>query len=151
MSESNGNGFAIDELLNMVVPFDFPFEGHNLKGKWYKYKTTSPNYVKGMMEKLRIYREKVLTLTRDIGDPATGVDALAKLLQERDEAEECLQRTQYDWLADGLVEWNVVNRSGEALPISMDTLNSFPLLFLSKLNEFFANERQGQNPTLPTS
>jgi hypothetical protein len=148
----NGNGgFVVDDLLNMIVPFEFPFEGKTLKGKWYKYKTTTPTYVRTVMRRVRELREQVHTLTQQIIDAKNDDPDLPKLLSERDELEDQLQRTPYDWMATGITEWNAVRVNKEVLPISKETLDSWPLLLLNRLNEFFSKERTGENPTSPAS
>lgn len=151
ITKNGGSPFVVDDLLNMIVPFEFPFEGSTLKGRWYKYKTTAPSYIRSLMAKVRGYRDQVLALTEQIDNTKTGDPALAQLLRQRDDLDDRLQRCPYDWMVDGVVEWNVVGREKEPLPITVETLDTFPLLFIEKLNGFFAAERRGENPMSPTS
>jgi hypothetical protein len=143
----NGNGFVVDDLLDMIVPFEFPFEGSVLKGRWYKYKTTTPTYIRTVMGRVRELRESVMDLTQRIVEAKNSDPEIPALLRERDELEDQLQRSPYDWMAVGIAEWNATGRDRELLPISKETLDTWPLLLLNKLNEFFSKERTGENPS----
>lgn len=155
MSENaaqNGNSaFVVDDLLNMIVPFEFPFEGSVLKGRWYKYRTTAPSYIQGLMAKIRNYRDQVIALTQQVDQVKPSDPQFSVLMEQRDLLEDRLNRSPYDWMADAVVEWNAVGKDREPLTISTEVLDTFPLLFLEKLNGFLAAERRGENPTSPTS
>lgn len=155
MSDSaaqNGNGsFVVNDLLDMIVPFEFPFEGSKLTGRWYKYRCTTPAYIRGVRAKVREQRERVLDISQKLVDAPLEDPEVPRLLDERDKLDDLLQRSQYDWMAEGIVEWNAVGHEKAPLPISKETLDTWPLLLLNRLNEFFSKERTGENPPSPTS
>lgn len=150
-AEQNGNGFVVDDLLNMIVPFEFSFEGSVLRGRWYKYKTNTPSYHRGLMARLRELRGEIMDLSEKIRSPQTEEKDIPALVAKRDDIEDRLQRAQYNWMTDALVEWNAVGHDKQILTIAKETLDTFPVALLSKLNEFFEKERVGENPPSPTS
>lgn len=144
---TNGSGeFDVGALVNLIVPFEFPYEGSTLKGRWYKYKTTTPEYARQTQEQQNQRIEKYLSLENQI-QATKDRRAQARLLKEKQALDEQYQRTNYAWLADAIVEWNATDK-GQPIPVDVIRLDSFPLPFMLALAEHLeASRHADKNPT----
>jgi hypothetical protein len=148
---TNGNAgtFDIDAITELIVPFEFPFEGSILKGHWYKYKTTTPEWASERSKRFQTRLERFLDIKQQL--QATKDTALIlKLSKEKAELEDEAARAQYDWLADAIVDWNAVGKGGP-VPIESMRLKSFPTPFMVALGQHLEKDRSGENPTLSDS
>lgn len=154
MSESetaiqNGHGdvFSIGEILDIVVPFEFPFEGQKLKGKWYKYKTTTRDYIKARVAERNEQLERYEALRRQIATLESGDAKIDEMTAECARLEDAAQRTNYSWLTDAIIEWNAVGRDKQSLPITAAAFSEIPVPFLVALDQFLIDSRTDKNPT----
>jgi len=143
----NGDGvFDIDAITDLVVPFEFEFEGHKLKGHWYKYKTTTPEWA---AERARRYAERLERFVEIKKELAQTKDTalILKLNREQQDVTEESQRAQYDWIADAIVDWNAVTKDQTPVPVASIRLKGFPIPFMVKLGQHLEADRAGENPT----
>lgn len=150
-SAPNGEVFAIGDLLDLIVPFEFEFEGRKLKGRWYKFKTSTRAYVKGktadrlaVLERWTAMQQEMRSLLPD--DPRTE-EVKEQSLQLEEEAD----RAQTSWLVDAIVEWNAVGRDGATIPITAAGFADIPIPFLTVLADYLVESRTDKNPTLTDS
>lgn len=136
----------IDAITDLIVPFEFPFEGHTLKGRWYKYKTTTPEWATERGKRFNERLERFVEIRAQM--KATSDAALIlKLNKEKSELEAEAQRAQYDWLASAITEWNAVGKNGP-IPIESIRLKSFPVPFMVALGQHLEADRSGEPPLL---
>ncbi len=128
----------ISDLVNKIEDFRFEFDGEVLEGKYHKYKTTTPQYLKALVEAIPAVLESGTDEEKAAADEARGnaaTEASRKLL------------------VDTIVSWNAEDEDGNALPIALETFLQLPNLFTEKFGKFFTELREG-NPTngngLPT-
>lgn len=124
----------ISAIAERVEPFTFTFDGEELKGRYYKWKTQTPSYAKAMQERIP-------------AELTEGTEAeLAANKAARREASIALGETAF--LADTIVEWDLTDvEGGEVLPITLATLEKLPADFTEQLIAFFAELRNPQaNP-----
>jgi hypothetical protein len=138
--------FDVDDLLNLIVPFEFEFEGRKLTGTWYRYKTTTPDWIQAGVTKARAK----IAEYNELIEKARGTEDRAQLERLRKQADQIEAdgfRAKYMWLADALVSWNAVDRKKKPLPISETVFRSLPVPFIVALGEYLASTRTGANPT----
>jgi len=146
---SNGHAetFSVGAILDLAVPFEFPFEGQVLKGRWYKYKTTTREYIKARVternDQLTRYRD-LQTQIETLADDDTRIVAMTA---ECEQLEEAVQRTNYSWLTDAIIEWNAVGRDQRLIPITAASFAEIPVPFLVALDQFLVDSRTDKNPT----
>lgn len=121
----------INDLVNKVAEFRFEFDGEVLEGKYYKYKTSTPNYGKGLLASIPQPLEE-------------GTDEEKAARQQ--EIDEASLGIGLQSITDMIVEWNAQDDEGNPLPLSMELLEQLPTAFTEKLIEFFKELREG-NPT----
>lgn len=144
-TNADASVFDVSALVNLIVPFEFPFEGSTLKGTWLKYGTTTPDYAKrirkAQQERLEKYAaiETKLKATKDRR-------AQLKLIKDKEKLDQEYQRVEYSWLADAIQTWNAVDK-GEPIPIEAIRLDGFPLPFMVALADHLENSRTDKNPT----
>jgi hypothetical protein len=149
--KSNGerdNGtavFDIDAITELIVPFEFPFEGSVLKGRWFKYKTVTPEWAAIRSKRFNDRVERFIEISAEMKS-SRDTTLLKKLNKEKSELEDEAQRAQYEWLADAIVEWNAVGKGGP-IPIESIRLKSFPIPFMVALGQHLEKDRSGENPT----
>ena len=143
----NGAAFAIGDLLSLIVPFEFPFEGQTLKGRWYKYKTSTRAYSKeverrrlALIDQWGETKKEINTLEMD--DPR--VDDLIVRMKEIEIAAE---RNDTSWLTDALVEWNAIGADQQTIPLTAIGLLDVPVPFLTALAQHLIDSRTDKNPT----
>lgn len=142
----NGEGFFdVDWLTNLIVPFEFTFEGRALKGQWYRYKTTTPDWIQNSVSAARETIKEHGELQEKI-DKSENENEIAELRKRMREIETKGTRARYAWLAHSIVSWNATSK-GEPIPISEQVFNSIPVPFLIALGDHLASTRTGQNPT----
>lgn len=148
---NNGNGgtFDIEAITDLIVPFEFPFEGSVLKGHWYKYKTTTPEWAANMTRRFNERLERFVKIREEMKG-AKDTALILKLNKEKSELEDEAARAQYDWLADAIVDWNATGKGGP-IPIESIKLKSFPVPFMVALGQHLERDRSGENPTLSDS
>jgi hypothetical protein len=147
---ANGGGFFdVDWLTNLVVPFEFEFEGHKLKGRWYKYKTTTPMWARGLRERQTQRLERYTEIENELRPAIESKDrrAQARLIAEKTKLDEEYQRASYLWLADAIVEWNAVDAAKTPIPIDVLRFDGFPLPFMVSLGQYLEDSRTDKNPT----
>lgn len=146
-ASTNGNAgtFDIDAITEMIVPFEFEFEGKKLKGHWYKYKTTTPDWAASRTRRFNERLERFVKV-RDELKAAKDTALILKLNKEKTDLEDEAARAQYDWLADAIVDWNAVGKGGP-VPIEAIRLKSFPVPFMVALGQHLEKDRSGENPT----
>lgn len=145
MSETNGNGvFDVGWLRDLIVPFEFEFEGHKLSGTWRKYATTTPAWGQRVREEQAKRLERYAQLLEELRT-AKG-RAATKLMTEKEQLDDAYQRAQYSWLTDAVVTWNAVDQ-GQPLPIESMKMDGFPLPFLTALGKHLEDSRTDKNPT----
>ncbi len=136
--------FDIDAITELIVSFEFEFEGQKLKGRWYKYKTTTPQWAADRVERYNQRLERFIEISNTL-KTTKDTKLILKLNKEKTELQEESQRAQYDWLADAIVEWNATSK-GQAIPIKAIRLKSFPAPFMVALGEHLEADRAGENP-----
>lgn len=148
-ASSNGASFDVDALTNLIVPFEFPFEGQKLTGHWLKYKTTTPDHIRERREAYMQRLERFAALEEQVklsADP----NEVVTLQKEKNDLQEEAQRIRYSWIADAIVDWNATSQ-GQPIPVDVLRMSGFPLPFLVALGDHLAGTRTGENPTLPRS
>jgi len=145
---TNGDGvFSIGAILDIVAPFEFPFEGQKLKGKWYKYKTTTREYIKARVTERNEQLTRYQNLQREINTLSDDEARINEITAECERLEEVVERTNYSWLTDAIIEWNAVGRDKQPLPISAAAFAEIPVPFLVALDRFLVDSRTDKNPT----
>ena len=142
--------FSIGAILDLVAPFEFPFEGQKLTGKWYKYKTSTREYIKTKVAERNEQLDRFQALRRDISMLEPGDEKISEMTAECERLEEAVQRTNYAWLTDAVIEWNMV-LSGKPVPITAAGFNDVPIPVLTALDQFLIDSRTDKNPTLSDS
>lgn len=117
----------ISALVDKVEPFRFEFDGEVVEGEYYKYKTTTPNYAKGVMAQIP---------EEPNGDGTKQERNAAK--QTRVEA---LNRVGARVLTDTIKSWDAEDSDGNPLPPSYELFNELPAPFTEKLIAFFEELR----------
>lgn len=145
----NGAGFDIGAITDLVVPFEFSFEGQTLKGRWYKYRTTTPQWATDRARRYTERLERFVEIKQQL-KTTKNTKQILKLTREKDRLEDEAQRAQYDWLADAIVEWNATSH-GQPIPVEAIRLASFPVPFMVALGQHLEADRAGENPTLSDS
>ncbi|HUS09227.1 MAG TPA: hypothetical protein VMZ30_02085 [Pyrinomonadaceae bacterium] len=138
----------LSNLVNKVAPFKFEYAGEALEGEFYLFKTTTPQYLKGLTRLTDECEEKVSGIEEQIkalqssDDPQSG-PKLAELQRQKEVAEEEQERAGYKWLVEAIKSWNAVGDSDEALPVSQEVFNQLPTPFLLAFGKFLAGLRDG--------
>lgn len=150
--KSNGNAgtFDIDAITDLIVPFEFEFEGKKLVGKWYKYKTVTPDWAADRARRFNDRMQRFAEIFNQIKS-TKDTQLLLKLHKEKSELEDEAARAQYDWLADAITEWNAVYKDKSPIPIEAVRLKSFPIPLMVALAQHLEKDRAGENPTLSDS
>lgn len=122
----------ISDLVNKVEPFCFEFDGEKLSGTYYKYKTSTPNYLKALGE----------TIPDEVTE---GTD------EEKKTAAEARTKASLNaglsLVGDMIATWDAEGDDGPLpLPLTMETLESWPNPFTEAFMDFFKKLREG-NPT----
>ena len=145
----NGNAetFSISAILDIITPFEFLFEGQKLKGRWYKYKTTTRDYIKARVTERNEQLARWHSLQLEISTLSPGDTRIDEMTVECERLEEAAQRTNYGWLTDAIIEWNAVGRAGEVIPITAAAFAEIPVPFLVALDQFLVDSRTDKNPT----
>ena len=153
MSESldartNGDGevFSVGAVLDLIVPFEFPFEGQKLKGQWYKYRTTTKEYIRERVAERNEQIDRFEKLRREINTLASDDPRVPEMIAECERLEQVVDRTNYSWLTDAVTEWNMVLK-GEKVPLTAEGLVGVPIPLLVALDQFLINSRTDKNPT----
>jgi len=142
--------FDIDAIIDLIVPFEFEFEGHKLKGHWFKYKTTTPEWAQQRVDRYTLRLERLVEIQKEINQ-TKDTTLILKRNQERTQIEQEAQRALYDWIADAIVDWTAVRRDKTPIPVEEIRTKGFPIPFMVKLGQHLEADRNGENPTLPTS
>jgi|SRR6185369_3057060 len=143
----NGNGFFdVDWLTNLIVPFEFTFEQRKLKGTWYRYRTTTPDWIQQYVNDGRALIEEHRELSEKLAT-AKDENEIARIRMRRQEIETAGNRAKYTWVAHALVSWNAVGKDKQVLPINEEVFNQIPLPFLIAFGDYLASTRTGENPT----
>lgn len=137
--------FNVDVLTNLIVPFEFPFEGQTLTGHWYKYKTTTPDHIRQRRERY-LQRLEAFAALQEKASASSDAAEVLKLQKEKNELEEEAQRVKYSWLGDALIDWNATS-NGQPIPIDVLKMSGIPLPFLVAFGEYLIGTRTGENPT----
>jgi hypothetical protein len=146
ITSNGGDGFFdFDWLTNLIVPFSFEFEGRKLTGTWYRYKTTTPEWIQASVNAARSAVEELREIVTKI-EKATDSKEIEPLLKRKVEIEQQSTRARYAWLAESIVSWNA-SHNGAILPINETTFKAIPVPFLIALGDHLASTRTGQNPT----
>jgi len=146
VDRNNGDmEFDLDAITNMIVPFEFAFEGRKLKGHWYKYKTTTPQWAAEKNRRFAERMERFVELKKTLVS-TKDTTLLLKTQKEIHEIEDQAQRDQYLWLADAIVDWTAT-RKGEPIPVDEIRTKGFPLPFMVALGQHLEKDRAGENPT----
>lgn len=149
MSESQNGAdasvFDIGALRELVVPFEFSFEGGVLKGEWRKYGTTTPTYAREQRDAQNKRIEKFAEIERGLKATKDRKVQL-KLIKDKTALEEEYQRVEYSWLADAITKWNATDQ-GQPVPIEAMRLDGFPLPFMIALAQHLEDSRVDKNPT----
>lgn len=150
---TNGNAetFSIGAILDIIAPFEFPFEGQKLKGRWYKYKTTTREYIKARVNERNEQLTRFENLRREINTLSADDARISEMTAECERLEEAAQRTNYSWLTDAIIEWNAVGRDQQPIPITAKSFAEIPVPFLVALDQFLIDSRTDKNPTLSGS
>lgn len=145
---NNGNAatFDIDAITDLIVPFEFEFRGSKLRGRWFMYKTTTPEWATNLRRRFNEHVERFIDVTAEMKTTHDTV-LLKKLNKEKARLEDEAQRAQYEWLADAIVEWNAVHKDGSPIPIETLRLATFPTPLLVALGKHLEKDRSGENPT----
>lgn len=143
--KTNG-AFDIDGLTDLIVPFEFEFEGRTLKGRWYKYKTTTPEWEAARRRRYIERLERFAELNAQMKQ-TSDTALIVKISAEKNSLQDEATRAQYDWLADSLVEWNAVYKDQTPIPIESIKMAVFPIPFMVALGEHLEATRTGANPT----
>lgn len=121
----------ISDLVNKIEDFRFEFDGEVLEGKYRKYKTTTPQYLKALSESIPDVLE----------DGSDEEKTNAEVVRNA-----AATKASMKMMADTIISWNAEDDAGNALPIALDTFEQLPSLFTEKFLEFFKILREG-NPT----
>lgn len=147
----NGEVFAVGDLLDLIVPFEFPFAGQKLKGRWYKYKTSTRTYVTEKTAERQQQLNRWAELQKQIEALQPDDPKVDQLIAECQKLDEEAQRTNVSWLADAIVEWNAVDRDKQLIPITHAGLAGMPIPFLVMFAKYLVDSRGDDNPTSPDS
>src|SRR5678815_3169298 len=142
---SNGDAevFSISAILHIIAPFEFPFEGQKLKGKWYKYKTTTREYVKARVTERNEQLSRFEALRREINTLEADDPRISEMTAECERLEDAVQRTNYSWLTDAVIEWNMV-LGGKPVPVTAAGFSGVPIPLLVGLDQFLIDSRTDQ-------
>jgi len=124
----------INDLVNKVEPFCFVFDGEELKGEYYKWRTTTPNYRK-------VARAQIPDELTDGTDEEKAANAKAIL-------EASLKVGEKAFLVDTIKSWDLTDvDGGEVVPPSSEVLEKLPEEFTLGLIAFFDELRNPkENP-----
>lgn len=117
----------ISDLVNKVEPFEFNYDGFQLTGEYYKFKTTTPAYAKASMESLPQI-------------PENGTEEEIALAEK--EREEAIGKMNAKIIADTIKSWNAEDENGP-VPPSLEIIEKLPLPFTQKFLAFIADLREG--------
>ena len=121
----------ISELVNKVEPFRFEFDGEVLEGTYYKYKTTTPKYMRAAAESV----------------PEELLEGTAKQKADAEkERYKVLESVGYQMLADTIATWNAQDDDGNPIPVGPEVFSQLPDSFIEQMNKRFKELREG-NPT----
>jgi hypothetical protein len=143
--------FSVGDLLDLIVSFEYPFEGQKLKGRWRKYKTSTRSYVKTKQAERQQQLQRWAELQKQIEALAPGDPQIDTMIAECEKLDEAAQRTNVSWLSDALVEWNAVGRDKNVIPFTPAGLADIPVPFLVKFAQFLVDSRTDENPASPDS
>ena len=127
----------ISALVEKVEPFTFVFDGEELKGEFYKWKTRTPSYAKAA--KAQIPDELL---------EGTDEEKMANLKLRNEAAERVGTKA---FLADTIKSWDMTDvEGGEIIPPSLEALERLPVEFTDQLVEFF-DDLRNPKPNPPTA
>lgn len=113
--------FRISDLVDKTDTFKFVYDDFELTGRYYKYKTRTPNYAKAALATVPPELEE--------GTP----EDLAKRETERNAAYGALG---WKWFADTVIEWNAIDDQENSVPIAEETFDKLPVSFTARFREF---------------
>ena len=123
----------ISDLVDRVEPFEFVYDKWTLKGEWYKYRTTTPNYAKKAAA-------DIPEIPKDITE-----EEEKKAREARNKA---LIKVAHQAFADTIKSWDAVDGEGNPVPISPEVFDELPEPFTEKFFTFLNGLRDGtENPT----
>jgi len=146
-AQTNGAAFAIGDLLNLIVPFEFPFEGQTLRGRWYKFKTATRSYQKEKQAERMRQIDEWGSLQKEIALLQPDDPRMDDLIAQCDALEESAQRTNTAWLVDAVVEWNAIGADQQTIPLTAAGLIDVPIPFLAAFAQHLIDSRTDKNPT----
>lgn len=137
----------LSNLVNKVEAFKFEYAGESLEGEFYLFKTTTPQYLKGLTRLTDECEERVSGIEEQIkavksDDPDAPVK-LAELQKQKEAAEQEQERVGYKWLVEAVKSWNAIDDSDEPLPVSQEVFNQLPTPFLLAFGKYLAGLRDG--------
>lgn len=130
--------FKISALVEQSDSFSFQYGEFELAGRYYKYKTRTPNYAKAALASLP---EKLTEGTEEEKAANEKIrDGQAELLG-------------WKWFTDTIIEWNAVDDNDQPVPISRETFDSLPMPFINAfqgfLDELINPKKEGtDSPTI---
>lgn len=124
------SGFKISALVEKSDSFSFPFDGEELTGRYYKYKTRTVNYAKAAIDAVPGGADELPDLP--LSASAEEIEARAQLLKARNTA---LRAMRWKWFADTIIDWNALTETDEPLPITEETFNALPVPFVDQFEE----------------
>lgn len=132
--------FKINDLVEKVEPFSFPFDGMVLEGKYFKYKTTTPNYAK----------ESLASIPDELTEGTEEEKAA-----NRKARNEAMMTRGLKIITDTIIEWNAEDGEGNPVRPSIELFSQLPDLFTEKFMNFFQDLREPKEEkkaeTLPSS
>lgn len=143
--------FALDGLLDLIVPFEYDYAGQTCAGRWYKYRTSTRTYVKTKAAERQRQVDEWNRLQKQIDALELNDPQIDELIAQCEALDEAAQRTNVSWLTDAIVEWNVVGRDRQPIPITPQGFADIPVPFLVSLAKYLTDSRTDDNPTSPDS
>lgn len=127
----------ISALVDRIDDFTFEFDGEVLTGKYYKWKTQTPNYAKALKAQIP---DELLEGT---------AEELAANKKSREEMAEKLGEKMF--LADTIVSWDMEDvEGGQPVAPSLEVLNALPVEFTRALSAHF-DALRNPKPNPPTA
>lgn len=124
------SGFKISSLVEKSDSFSFPFDGEELTGRFYKYKTRTVNYAKAALDAVPGGADDLPALPANAGPEE--IDARTQQVKARITA---LRAMRWKWFADTIIEWNALTEDDQPLPIDESTFNRLPIPFVDQFEE----------------
>lgn len=114
--------FKISSLVEKTDSFTFVYDEFELTGRYYKYKTSTPNYSAAA----------IASVPEEVTE---GTDA------EKKTADNLRTKAVVDygmrWFADTIYEWNAIDDDGQPVPLTVETFKALPMPFLDALRDHF--------------